>query len=268
MYCLSVMLSGKGETIMDEKEYSVSEAVRLVGVESHVLRYWEEELQVEIRRTAQGHRVYSESNIETFQRVRDLKDRGLQLKAIRVLLDGASGDLTRSSPEEQLSELGNLRSDPEQHACECENPPEKQTSEQDDLPENTAEQNCEPENAQDKAAEDDTAAPENGHAGESVEVCPPCRTVFSGIDEQDPDHLEQFEVILKSLIREVLEEQSQRQNQKQEQMLREILREEIRQMHLVYEESLQDIMREAAAGRESRQEKKGVLRKIRRLLDH
>ena len=210
MYCHSVRLSGKGETIMDEKEYSVSEAVRLVGVESHVLRYWEEELQVEIRRTAQGHRVYSESNIETFRRVRDLKERGLQLKAIRVLLDGAEGDLTKSTPEEQISGFGNLRENPE----------------------------------------------------EPVEVCEPYRTAFSEIDEQNPDRLRQFEEILKSLIREVVEEQ----NRKQEQILRELLREEIRQMHYSYEEILQDAMREAAAERESGQEKPGILRSIRRFL--
>ena len=223
MYCHSVRLSGKGETIMDEKEYSVSEAVRLVGVESHVLRYWEEELQVEIRRTAQGHRVYSESNIETFRRVRDLKERGLQLKAIRVLLDGAEGDLTKSTPEEQISGFGNLR---EESAC------------------------------------NDETVSENGHAGESVEVCEPYRTAFSEIDEQNPDRLRQFEEILKSLIREVVEEQ----NRKQEQILRELLREEIRQMHYSYEEILQDAMREAAAERESGQEKPGILRSIRRFL--
>ena len=72
---------------MEEKEYSVSEAVRLVGVESHVLRYWEEELRIEIRRSVQGHRIYSEENIELFRRVRELKEKGLQLKAIRLLLD-------------------------------------------------------------------------------------------------------------------------------------------------------------------------------------
>ncbi len=73
---------------MEEREYSVSEAVRLIGVESHVLRYWEEELQVKVRRNAQGHRVYSEENIETFRCVRDLKEKGLQLKAIRLLMEG------------------------------------------------------------------------------------------------------------------------------------------------------------------------------------
>ncbi|MDY3250700.1 MAG: helix-turn-helix domain-containing protein [Candidatus Choladocola sp.] len=72
---------------MSEKEYSVSEAVRLIGVESHVLRYWEEELKVAIRRTGQGHRVYSEEDIRMFRKVKELKEKGIQLKAIRVLLE-------------------------------------------------------------------------------------------------------------------------------------------------------------------------------------
>ena len=72
---------------MEEKIYSVSEAVRLVGVESHVLRYWEEELKIPIRRSSQGHRLYSERDIELFGKVREWRQTGLQLKAIRLLLN-------------------------------------------------------------------------------------------------------------------------------------------------------------------------------------
>ena len=72
---------------MEEKIYSVSEAVRLVGVESHVLRYWEEELKIPIRRSSQGHRLYSERDIELFGKVREWSQKGLQLKAIRLLLN-------------------------------------------------------------------------------------------------------------------------------------------------------------------------------------
>ena len=72
---------------MEEKIYSVSEAVRLVGVESHVLRYWEEELGISIRRSSQGHRIYSERDIELFCKVREWRQKGLQLKAIRLLLN-------------------------------------------------------------------------------------------------------------------------------------------------------------------------------------
>lgn len=72
---------------MEEKSYSVSEAVRLVGVESHVLRYWEDELNISIQRNAQGHRIYSSRDIKVFRKAKDWKEKGLQLKAIRVLLE-------------------------------------------------------------------------------------------------------------------------------------------------------------------------------------
>lgn len=226
------MLSGKGETFMSEKEYSVSEAVRLVGVESHVLRYWEEELQVEIRRTSQGHRIYSESNIETFRRVRELKERGLQLKAIRVLLDEAEGDTAKASLTEQISGIGN-------HQGKMESDIEQRYTE------DTAEKG------------------ESQESPESYEVCQPYQTVLSEIEGQNPDNLKQFEEILKSLIREVIEDQTK----KQEQQLREILREEIRQMHFSYEELLQDAMREAAVSQEV-QEKKGIIGALRKMLRH
>ena len=45
---------------MEERSYQVQEAVRLIGVASHVLRYWEEELGITVGRTKQGYRLYSE----------------------------------------------------------------------------------------------------------------------------------------------------------------------------------------------------------------
>lgn len=69
-----------------EKIYMISDAAKNVKVEAHVLRYWEEELKLPVRRNEMGHRFYTEEDIKLFQRVKDLKDQGLQLKAIRNLL--------------------------------------------------------------------------------------------------------------------------------------------------------------------------------------
>jgi len=69
------------------KYYTVSEAVQRCGVPSHVLRYWEDELGLLIERTAQGHRVYSEEDLAVFEKVKELKEKGIQLKAIRLLLE-------------------------------------------------------------------------------------------------------------------------------------------------------------------------------------
>ena len=72
---------------MKEERYLIKEAAALVGVEAHVLRYWEEELKMDIRRNGMGHRYYTKKDIELLSKVRDLKDKGLQLKAIRNYLD-------------------------------------------------------------------------------------------------------------------------------------------------------------------------------------
>lgn len=69
-----------------EKTYLISDAAKRVQVESHVLRYWEEELKLPIKRNEMGHRYYTEDDIRRFQEVRDLKEQGLQLKAIRNVL--------------------------------------------------------------------------------------------------------------------------------------------------------------------------------------
>lgn len=66
--------------------YLISEAAKKVKVESHVLRYWEEELALPIKRNELGHRYYTSEDIERFIRIKNLKEQGLQLKAIRLLL--------------------------------------------------------------------------------------------------------------------------------------------------------------------------------------
>ncbi|MCM1136279.1 MAG: helix-turn-helix domain-containing protein [Clostridium sp.] len=69
-----------------EKIYMISDAARQVEVEAHVLRYWEEELEMPAKRNEMGHRYYTEEDIARFRRVKELKEQGLQLKAIRHVL--------------------------------------------------------------------------------------------------------------------------------------------------------------------------------------
>lgn len=87
---------------MKEEYYLIKEAAAMVGVESHVLRYWEEELKMDIHRNEMGHRYYTQRDIEVLSKVRVLKDKGLQLKAIRNYLEMrkeqiAKGEQTDSS---------------------------------------------------------------------------------------------------------------------------------------------------------------------------
>lgn len=75
-----------------EKIYMISDAAKNVKVEAHVLRYWEEELQLPVKRNEMGHRFYTEEDIRQFQHIKELKDQGLQLKAIRSVLKGEVGE--------------------------------------------------------------------------------------------------------------------------------------------------------------------------------
>lgn len=71
----------------EEKIYLISDASKKVQVESHVLRYWEEELKLPIKRNEMGHRYYTEEDIKEFMEIKHLKEQGLQLKAIRMILN-------------------------------------------------------------------------------------------------------------------------------------------------------------------------------------
>lgn len=75
---------------MDKLRYMISDAAALVNVESHVLRYWEEELELNVPRNELGHRYYTRDNIKEFQRIKNLKDQGYQLKAIKKILKNES----------------------------------------------------------------------------------------------------------------------------------------------------------------------------------
>ena len=71
---------------MSETHYLISDASKKVDVESHVLRYWEEELEMAIPRNEMGHRYYTDFHIRLFKQIKELKEKGYQLKAIKAAL--------------------------------------------------------------------------------------------------------------------------------------------------------------------------------------
>ena len=95
---------------MDEVHYLISDASKKVDVEAHVLRYWEEELELDIPRNEMGHRYYTDLHIRLFKQVKNLKEKGYQLKAIKHALnqvlkkDGkAQGELSDEILERDMS---------------------------------------------------------------------------------------------------------------------------------------------------------------------
>ncbi|MGN0351535.1 MAG: MerR family transcriptional regulator [Roseburia sp.] len=77
---------------MEKVRYMISDAANLVDVESHVLRYWEDELELNIPRNEMGHRYYTKENIQEFQKIKELKEQGYQLKAIRMIVHNGTLD--------------------------------------------------------------------------------------------------------------------------------------------------------------------------------
>lgn len=71
---------------MGEKRYIISDASKQVDVEAHVLRYWEVELDLQVPRNEMGHRYYTDKHIKLLKDIKSLKEKGFQLKAIKMVL--------------------------------------------------------------------------------------------------------------------------------------------------------------------------------------
>lgn len=69
-----------------ETRYTVRQAAEMTGVKAYVLRYWEDELDLRIQRNELGHRYYTGYDIQVFMNIKELKKRGLQLRAIKDLI--------------------------------------------------------------------------------------------------------------------------------------------------------------------------------------
>lgn len=82
---------------MKQETLLISETAKQVQVETHVLRYWEEELQLPIKRNEMGHRYYTMEDVKRFREIKMLKEQGLQLKAIKTVLQG-------NGKEEEMTE--------------------------------------------------------------------------------------------------------------------------------------------------------------------
>lgn len=90
---------------MEKVRYMISDAANMINVESHVLRYWEDELNLEIPRNEMGHRYYTEDNIKQLIKIKEWKEQGYQLKAIRMLVQeervkGMAGSKKAVEPKE------------------------------------------------------------------------------------------------------------------------------------------------------------------------
>lgn len=86
--------------------FRIGEVAELVGVEPHVLRYWEREFRaIRPTKSAKGQRVYSRRDVENLMRVREL------LYGQRFTIAGAKRKLQQAPDEPPPAPAPTLRVD-------------------------------------------------------------------------------------------------------------------------------------------------------------
>ena len=83
--------------------YTISETAKLMNVEPHVLRYWEDELGLNIARNSMGHRIYTDDDIKTFKSIQHLKANHITLKDIREQPPASPASDTEIGPAQTTS---------------------------------------------------------------------------------------------------------------------------------------------------------------------
>lgn len=104
-------------SLPDKLYFRIGEVAELVGVEPHVLRYWESEFRLRPHRSGSGQRLYRKQDVGRFLRVRQLlHEEGYTIAGARKLLvDGEESvtpttpPLSRPSLEESLRRVRELR---------------------------------------------------------------------------------------------------------------------------------------------------------------
>ena len=121
---------------MEKVRYMISDAAALAGVETHVLRYWEEELDLTIPRNEMGHRYYTRENIQEFQKIKELKEKGYQLKEIRMILHNKNPEAAGISLPDSVA-TDPLPTCNREHHPTAAAKPDRQNADKTNLPVNT-----------------------------------------------------------------------------------------------------------------------------------
>lgn len=157
----------------------ISDAAKEVKVESHVLRYWEEELHLPIKRNELGHRYYTQEDVERFKQIKGMKERGLQLKAIKMILK--DGKLDMLVPKEVNEAVRDSSKESEKEA-------DKESGKESDK----------------ESAKDQLQNRETVNVGMAIEIVEPKETAVSADNKEDKSRRLQW--LLQQLIRETLQE--------------------------------------------------------------
>ena len=93
--------------VPDKLFFRIGEAAELVGVEPHVLRYWESEFKMRPQRSSTGQRMFRRKDIARFLRIRRLlHEEGFTIAGARKALSASPGE-TSTIDEGRLHEVAN-----------------------------------------------------------------------------------------------------------------------------------------------------------------
>ena len=102
----------EGANVPDKLYFRIGEVALLVGVDSHVLRYWESEFKMKPHRSSSGQRLYRKQDLARFYRIKSLlHGEGYTIAGARRVLNG-SGDAAPANAErirEAIAGIGRLR---------------------------------------------------------------------------------------------------------------------------------------------------------------
>ena len=102
-----------GEPLPSKLYFRIGEVAQYVGVDSHVLRYWESEFKMKPHRSSSGQRLYRKQDLARFLRIRRLlHDEGYTIAGARKILSGQLAHTPTVDPgrlQEVLDQLNGLR---------------------------------------------------------------------------------------------------------------------------------------------------------------
>ncbi len=102
-----------GPDLPDKLYFRIGEVAQLVGVDAHVLRYWESEFRMKPHRSASGQRLYRKDDLARFLRIRHLlHDEGYTIAGARRVLSGTGeggGGVDPAQLRAVLDRLASLR---------------------------------------------------------------------------------------------------------------------------------------------------------------
>ncbi len=91
-------------TLPEQKYFSMGEASNILGVKDYILRYWEKAFKkyFNVERIS-NRRMFQKSDLITFLKIKELSGRGLNVKAIKKVLE--EGDLSLELEVEIIESL-------------------------------------------------------------------------------------------------------------------------------------------------------------------